>query len=89
MLPMARCDDTKGEGKVLGLHPESCLPSALVERLSGVGVWYQNAINFDEEFYLASNPGVAAAVRLGQLPSGREHWLRFGRTEGRVANCNS
>ena len=36
-----------------------------------------------ESAYLAANPDVAAAVRDGLLPSGYEHYVRFGRAEGR------
>ena len=38
---------------------------------------------FDEMAYLAANPDVAAAVRSRRLRSGRAHFLRFGRSEGR------
>ena len=44
-----------------------------------------SAPDFDEEFYLAANPDVALAVRAGQFRSGREHYDRFGRKEGRSA----
>jgi SAM-dependent methyltransferase len=39
--------------------------------------------NFDEQGYLAVNPDVAAVVRSGRIASGRAHFDRFGRTEGR------
>jgi SAM-dependent methyltransferase len=39
--------------------------------------------NFDESGYLALNPDVAAAVKSGDFKSGREHFLHFGRSEGR------
>jgi len=38
---------------------------------------------FDETAYLAANPDVAAAVSSGALRSGRVHFKKFGRTEGR------
>jgi len=38
---------------------------------------------FDEEAYLRANPDVAAAVKNGQLQSGRQHFELFGRNEGR------
>jgi len=38
---------------------------------------------FDEESYLKANPDVAQAVQSGSLPSGWEHFLRYGRDEGR------
>jgi SAM-dependent methyltransferase len=39
--------------------------------------------NFDENAYFAMNPDVAAAVKRGQLKSGREHFEAFGLQEGR------
>lgn len=39
---------------------------------------------FDEAFYLASNPDVAAAVARGEFSSGLEHFQRFGQAEGRL-----
>ena len=41
------------------------------------------AADFDEAGYLAANPDVAAALRDGNLKSGREHFLAFGQAEGR------
>jgi SAM-dependent methyltransferase len=42
-----------------------------------------NPDNFDEARYLAANPDVAAAVKLGKLPSARAHFETFGRLEKR------
>lgn len=39
--------------------------------------------DFDEAMYLQLNPDVAGAVAGGALPSGREHYLRYGAAEGR------
>ena len=39
---------------------------------------------FDEAFYLASNPDVAAAVARGEFSSGLEHFQLFGQAEGRL-----
>jgi len=39
--------------------------------------------NFDEGAYLAANPDVAAAVRRGEVKSGRAHFAAYGRREGR------
>jgi SAM-dependent methyltransferase len=39
--------------------------------------------NFNERGYLAANPDVAAAVKSGQVESGRAHFEAFGRKEGR------
>lgn len=40
---------------------------------------------FDEAFYLAANPDVAAAVEAGALRSGWEHYQAYGKAEGRMA----
>ena len=40
--------------------------------------------NFDERSYLYANPDVAEKVRRGRILSGRTHFLRYGRYEGRV-----
>jgi FkbM family methyltransferase len=40
--------------------------------------------NFDEHAYLEANPDVAAAIRLGKFASGRAHFEKHGRREGRV-----
>ena len=42
---------------------------------------------FDERHYLDDNPDVADAVRRGAIPSGREHYERYGRLEGRLAGA--
>jgi hypothetical protein len=39
---------------------------------------------FVEGSYLRANPDVEKAVREGQLNSGFEHWIKFGRAEGRA-----
>ena len=38
---------------------------------------------FDEATYLAYHPDVAAAVAKGRYASGRQHYEKFGRAEGR------
>jgi hypothetical protein len=38
---------------------------------------------FDDEGYLASNPDVAAAIRRGEVASGRDHYITDGYFEGR------
>lgn len=40
--------------------------------------------NFDEAGYLSANPDVAQAVRAGKIKSGRQHFEKFGRAEGRA-----
>jgi SAM-dependent methyltransferase len=44
---------------------------------------------FDEARYLDAYPDVRAAVAAGVFESGRDHWLRFGRTEGRLPSGGS
>lgn len=39
--------------------------------------------DFDETYYLRQNPDVAAAVADGRIPSGYDHYMRYGRREGR------
>ncbi|NNN14019.1 MAG: methyltransferase domain-containing protein [Acidimicrobiaceae bacterium] len=39
--------------------------------------------NFEEASYLEANPDVLRAVEDGQFASGKEHYLEFGRQEGR------
>ena len=43
-----------------------------------------NPAEFDEAFYLRSNPDVAAAVAAGDIASGRAHFLSWGQREGRI-----
>lgn len=38
-------------------------------------------LNFCERAYLAANPDIAEAVRLGALRSGRSHFEVFGKSE--------
>jgi GT2 family glycosyltransferase len=42
-----------------------------------------SAVAFDEEIYLRLNPDVRQAVAGGNFRSGRDHYERYGRTEGR------
>ncbi|NKJ50264.1 hypothetical protein CIC12_26785 [Burkholderia sp. SG-MS1] len=41
--------------------------------------------NFNEAVYLKQHPDVAQAVATGHFASGAEHYIRFGRAEGRVS----
>ncbi len=43
------------------------------------------SLYFNEGGYLAQNPAVAEAVATGELTSGLQHYLLFGRAEGRPA----
>lgn len=45
-----------------------------------------NLFQFNEAYYLAQNPDVAAAVRAGVFKSGLAHWQSYGIHEGRVAS---
>ena len=38
---------------------------------------------FSEADYLSANPDVAELVILGDLSSGREHWIKYGKKENR------
>ena len=44
---------------------------------------------FDEDFYLKKYPDVGAAVRRGRFRSGKDHYERYGRNEGRCPNEKS
>ena len=41
-------------------------------------------LKFNEDEYLAANPDVLAAVKCGTLRSGYEHYMAYGKTEGRL-----
>ncbi|MBC6478535.1 MAG: hypothetical protein GDA56_12895 [Hormoscilla sp. GM7CHS1pb] len=43
--------------------------------------------DFDEAFYLAQYPDVAAVVAAGAFADGRDHYDRHGRSEGRKPSC--
>jgi SAM-dependent methyltransferase len=45
--------------------------------------------DFSEADYLAMNPDVARAVARGEFESGRQHFERFGKTEGRPSRATS
>jgi hypothetical protein len=40
---------------------------------------------FSEEFYLHANPDVMVSVESGTLISGFQHWIQYGRQEGRAS----
>ncbi|GEM_PF-1058966 len=46
----------------------------------------QNSGSFDEDFYLAQNADIAAAVTAGLISSGFQHFSLWGGAEGRDAN---
>jgi hypothetical protein len=50
---------------------------------SVVGVPGQPRTYFNEAEYLAANPDVAAEVKAGKLTSAYDHWLMYGKAEGR------
>jgi hypothetical protein len=43
---------------------------------------------FEENYYLAANPDVAAVVAAGAIASGWEHFRRYGAAEGRVGSTS-
>ena len=45
-----------------------------------------NLWNFEESYYLAQNPDVAAEVRARNIDSALSHWQAYGAAEGRVAS---
>ena len=44
---------------------------------------------FDEDWYRATNPDVAAGIRQGKYRTGKEHYLDCGYAEGRAPNPNA
>ncbi len=42
------------------------------------------SVRVDENWYLARNPDVVAAIRSGQIRNARQHWVEFGYFEGRL-----
>ncbi len=44
---------------------------------------FVQSMDFDEDWYLEANPDVRQAVCAQKLASGREHYLRYGKREGR------
>jgi hypothetical protein len=42
-----------------------------------------NFCSFDEAGYLAANPDVEQAISIGQFRSGKQHYRKFGKREGR------
>lgn len=50
---------------------------------------HQTLTEFDETGYLARYPDVAAAVAKGDLQSGYDHYVKYGRNEGRLPQGGS
>lgn len=48
--------------------------------------WFGSSEDFDEWLYLEANPDVEDALLRGEFLSAREHWLKHGRKEGRIAS---
>ena len=65
--------------------PTAAAQGTLIALPPAAGAAPLHALNglFDEAFYLATNPDVAQAVADHSLPSGLDHFLRFGNAEGR------
>ncbi len=49
--------------------------------------WFGSNTEFDEWLYLEANPDVEEALLRGEFPSARDHWLKHGRKEGRIASA--
>jgi hypothetical protein len=49
----------------------------------------ENQFTFDEQAYLAANPDVAAAIGMPGDSSGYEHYINWGKNEGRNASFNN
>ncbi len=60
---------------------QGALVSILVARLRATPV----PRDFDEPTYLLLHPDIAERVAAGDFHSGYEHWVRFGKREGRMA----
>ena len=57
---------------------------SITKRVMLTNYQFPGTADVDEEFYLKSNPDVAAAVTAGKIPSGRYHYEVAGRFEGRT-----
>jgi hypothetical protein len=68
-------------------HTVAPTPTADVPPLSSEATSSEEGqpLEFDEEWYLQQNPDVATAVHEGRGKSGLEHYLAYGRNEGRLA----
>ena len=58
--------------------------SGLIDLSMGADGMTSRGGQFPEELYLELNPDVAAAVASGQFETGRAHYLKHGRGEGRL-----
>jgi MoaA/NifB/PqqE/SkfB family radical SAM enzyme len=58
---------------------------AFSNRLEPFEISEELAENFDEDYYLESNPDVRDVVETGKITSGLEHFVRHGRSEGRLS----
>lgn len=59
------------------------LPGLMRDFLSGRPLPAQTGFAFDEDYYRALYPDIAAAIASGALQSGEAHYDRHGRAEGR------
>ena len=77
---------TARPGSGAGVRSLSEADASLPAQVTGAGTMLPNAANagFDEAWYLAQNPGVAAAVRAGGFATGWDHFVQHGKAEGRV-----
>jgi hypothetical protein len=70
------------EGTTVPLLPTDADSTANAFFLDGAS---PEKTGFNESAYLAQNPDVAEAVQANIFPSGLEHYVQFGQTEGRPA----
>lgn len=72
--------------EVLASPPELAGPPRGTVQFWGESLWdWLGGLNtlFNEQSYLRENPDIAAAVARGVVPSGWDHYQRFGQREGR------
>jgi hypothetical protein len=88
---IARGDLASGRAHYLGSsRREGRLPSGATapKAADAQGAEDAAAAGFNEAWYLAEYPDVAEALRRGDLRSGLEHFLAFGRKEGRLPSSS-
>lgn len=74
---------TASQGTDTLTHVELLVVNGRVNVLDAPHVaWVEGGL-FDEQFYREQNPDVDAAIKAGAFGSGQEHFLAYGRFEGR------
>lgn len=74
--------DVETRGPSQTVHPLPCWHDILNKK-KRLGMAIQAPKDFDETLYLSANPDVKQAIELGALPSAFEHYITYGRQEGR------